>query len=101
MHELVRQYAAEQLGGNTAEAKITRDRHSSYYSAFLLARKTAFQDGVDESALAEIDEEVENVRATWEWLVADAEEGTIADYLDGLRVSTLAGNEVAAKFGRA
>ncbi|MEO7910917.1 MAG: tetratricopeptide repeat protein [Roseiflexaceae bacterium] len=66
LHELVRQYAAEQLtaAGEQLEAC---DRHCTYYTAMLQANKQQLRGGAQQQAIAEIDAEIENVRAAWRW----------------------------------
>jgi len=84
MHELIRQYVADQLAKDATEELRTRDRHSQYYAEFLLNRKAALQYRTDRLAIAELDVEVKNLRAAWEWLLKHAKVDAIADYLEGL-----------------
>ena len=72
MHELMAQYAAEQL--RIRSGKITddeeseqtlRDRHCAYFADFLNAH--SYQLTYNQNADEEIAEELENIRAAWQW----------------------------------
>ena len=65
IHELVRQYAAEQLG----EVDALLDAHCAYYAGFLHRRNTDLYGGRQVSASDEIAEELDNIRAAWAWAV--------------------------------
>ena len=73
LHELLRQYADERLATAPDEAAQVRRRHSAYYLDFLAARSDALAGGDQRAALAEIGDELDNVRAAWEWAVAEGE----------------------------
>jgi predicted ATPase/DNA-binding CsgD family transcriptional regulator len=66
LHELVRQYAAEMLG-NPAELRAA---HCAYYVEFLHQREADLCGGRQFAASEEIAEELDNVRAAWEFAVA-------------------------------
>jgi len=64
--ELVRQYAAEKLAEATeAERSAVLDRHCCYYTGLLDQRKADLRGSRQQEALAEINQEVENIRAAW------------------------------------
>jgi predicted ATPase len=65
IHELVRQYAAEQLG----EVNALLDTHCAYYADFLHRRNADLYGGRQVSASDEIAEELDNIRAAWAWAV--------------------------------
>ncbi len=70
MHELLRQYAAEKLGEHSQEKDETRDRHCEYYAEFLYQRTEQLKGERQKESLAEINDEIENVRASWQQAVA-------------------------------
>jgi tetratricopeptide (TPR) repeat protein len=76
MHELLRQYVAEKLGEVPAEEEAARDRHCAYYAGFLQQREADLIGWNQKRALAEIGDEIENVRASWDWAV---DQGRIKD----------------------
>jgi predicted ATPase len=80
VHELLRQYAAEQLG----QAHEMQDRHCAYYAGFLQQRESHLFDWNQRAMLAEMGAEIDNLRAGWEWAVATAQVQRINDYLESL-----------------
>jgi predicted ATPase len=67
MHELLRQYAAEKLGQCPDDAEAMRDRHAAHYATMSDRWETDLRGGQQLAALAEMDLEIENVRAAWDW----------------------------------
>ena len=70
MHELLRQYAAQRLAADPAEQAEVRRRHAAYFSGLLPGPAGPPEAG------AELDADVENLRAATDWLV---EHGDPAD----------------------
>jgi len=65
IHELLRQYAEEQLGAVPGEVERARDLHGTYYAEFLCQREPDVFKGYMQEVLSEID----NVHAGWRWNV--------------------------------
>jgi predicted ATPase/DNA-binding SARP family transcriptional activator len=84
MHEVLRQYAAEKLHENPEEEANTRTRHAEYYAAFLEERQEALKNNRQKQAVLEISEEVENVRVSWRWAIANKNVTIIAQSLESL-----------------
>jgi predicted ATPase/DNA-binding SARP family transcriptional activator len=84
IHELLRQFAEEKLQEDAAEASETQTRHSVYYLAFVQARAPALRGPQHQRALAEIGEEIENVRVGWQWAAAHDAIKSIDEALVGL-----------------
>jgi predicted ATPase/DNA-binding SARP family transcriptional activator len=82
VHELLRQYAAEQLAEVPAEWEAAKDRHSAYFAAFLQHRWASLRGRNQRRALAEIEAETDNVRVGWAWSVV---QGRIEDIDRALR----------------
>ena len=69
IHELLRQYAEDQLTA-AEETTAARDAHCAYYAEFMHARIEDMKGGDRQiTALDEIEADFENVRAAWEWAV--------------------------------
>ncbi|MCI0710614.1 MAG: protein kinase [Chloroflexi bacterium] len=66
VHELLRQYAGEELAAADDNATI-REKHSRYYLQALRDRQTDVITSEQINAFKEIEEDFENVRAAWEW----------------------------------
>lgn len=65
VHELLRQYGEEKL--SEAERIQARDDHCRYFAKFLHTRENDLDSPRTEVVLGEIIEEIENVRACWDW----------------------------------
>jgi predicted ATPase/DNA-binding SARP family transcriptional activator len=84
LHELLRQYGAERLAELPAEQSEIRRSHRRYYMEYLEKRRPAIENQPDSVAMAEIDQELGNIRAAWEELLAQGEPETITLFLEGL-----------------
>ena len=69
VHELLRQYAFEKLYESPEDVSRTRDAHCAYYLDFLRRRTPDFMGGRQVEAASEIDGEIDNIRAAWQWAV--------------------------------
>jgi tetratricopeptide (TPR) repeat protein len=67
LHELVRQYAAEQLDRSPDAVNAVRDRHADHYCDALARWAVDLRSERLPAALAEMDAEIENARAAWDW----------------------------------
>ena len=66
IHELQRQYAEEQLDAKPQDKTRVRDRHCAYF----MNRPTLdFIGKKNQATLQEIDADIDNVRAAWNWAV--------------------------------
>ncbi|RIK40389.1 MAG: hypothetical protein DCC55_15215 [Chloroflexi bacterium] len=77
IHELLRQYAEEQLAQTAADQVDAHDRHSSYYADFLyeqINELTTQQRG----ALARTATELDNIRVAWQWATRQAKLADLA-----------------------
>jgi len=72
IHELLRQYAEEQLAQAPAETVQARHKHCAYYASFVQQWETDITGGRQVEAIREIAAEVENIRAAWEWAIQQA-----------------------------
>lgn len=79
MHELLRQYAGEKV--DTGEI---RDRHSVYFASRLQEWAAHLKSDQQQAALAEMDGEITNARAAWDWAVARGEVARVDQALEGL-----------------
>jgi len=77
LHELVRQFAAEQLRGQPADRAETESRYRAYYAGFLGERLDDLKGGRQKEAIVEIAAEVDNVRAVWSQATATGDIQTL------------------------
>jgi predicted ATPase/class 3 adenylate cyclase len=81
LHELLRQYAAEQLRLAPAEEAVARERHARHYGAMLLDRQSALM-GVDMAvARDELRGDLDNLRAAAEWVLTEPDERAALEVL--------------------
>jgi predicted ATPase/DNA-binding SARP family transcriptional activator len=84
IHELLRQYAGEKLAGAPGAARLARDRHSAYFGAALQRWAAEMKGDRQQEALAEIDVEIANVRAAWDWMVGRSDLAHVDRAMEGL-----------------
>jgi predicted ATPase/DNA-binding SARP family transcriptional activator/Tfp pilus assembly protein PilF len=78
LHEMVRQFAAEQLAVSPGEQRTSAERHARYYLALVgrVERTTAM--------IAQVTEELANVRQAWAWVVESGDVDGLAAASNGL-----------------
>jgi predicted ATPase/DNA-binding NarL/FixJ family response regulator/predicted negative regulator of RcsB-dependent stress response len=74
MHELLRQFAEDQLAGDRTVAAA----HAAYYLHFLHERLPAMLGGRQLAAKDEIHHERSNLRVAWDWAVAQGDVAALA-----------------------
>jgi predicted ATPase/DNA-binding SARP family transcriptional activator len=84
MHELLRQYAEEKLGEEPAAGETARDLHCAYYTAALQQWGADLKGSRQKTALAEMDAEIENARAAWDWAAERGQVERLDRAMDGL-----------------
>jgi predicted ATPase/DNA-binding SARP family transcriptional activator len=84
LHELIRQYAAEELDAAPAEKDDTYSRHADWYAVFLDRERMALEGPLHVVAIATIEAELDNIRAAWRWAIDNGRFGALALALDGL-----------------
>jgi DNA-binding CsgD family transcriptional regulator/tetratricopeptide (TPR) repeat protein len=67
LHELLRQYGEEKLRLDADEYHAARDQHSAYHAEFMRQQEPKLKSHQQQIALKEIEAEIDNVRAAWEW----------------------------------
>ncbi|MCB9078200.1 MAG: tetratricopeptide repeat protein [Anaerolineaceae bacterium] len=70
IHEMLRQYGAEQLITTVIDKMLIWDRYSVYYCAALHKLQPDLKGGRQRSALALIEADLENMRTAWKWASA-------------------------------
>ncbi|MBX3010128.1 MAG: tetratricopeptide repeat protein [Caldilineaceae bacterium] len=76
LHDLLRQFAAEKLSLITHEdepnsdlLQVAANRHSAFYLNFVAVRERMLTRHQPRQAVAEIQQEVDNVRQAWSWAI--------------------------------
>jgi len=73
LHELIRQFAAEQFAERPDEQATIQARHSSYYLAFFSNEDERLRSAAQREALAELTAEMDNFRLAWDWAITHGE----------------------------
>lgn len=69
IHELLRQYAQEQLEETPEENLSAMEAHAAYFANFMRQRWQHLRDHRQKAALTEIDADLENIRTAWRYRV--------------------------------
>lgn len=69
LHELTRQYAAEQMAHMADAAEDVRSQHSAFYCGLLEEQESRLHGPEQQAALAHIALELDNIRTAWRWAV--------------------------------
>jgi predicted ATPase/DNA-binding CsgD family transcriptional regulator len=84
VHELLRQYAQERIE-ETPEANAgAQEAHAAYYAEFMRRRGQHLKDNRQMSALAEIEADIENVRAAWRTYLLQGNVQQMWKFINGL-----------------
>ena len=83
LHELLRQYAEAELDA-TDQTAATRTAHYRYYTEYLHQHEADLKGRRQVAALDEIEADFENVRAAWQWAIAQRDYPAIDRALEAL-----------------
>jgi predicted ATPase/DNA-binding CsgD family transcriptional regulator len=72
IHELLRQYAEERLNEAPAAAEAARVAYGAHFARFLAERCELLGSGRQREVVAEIDAEIDNIRAAWPQILGSA-----------------------------
>jgi len=84
LHELVRQYAAEVLRQHADEQRRVHDHHCAVYVGLLQRHEQELWGTGQVAALATLTNEVDNLRAAWQWVVTQYDADRVLAMLDPL-----------------
>jgi predicted ATPase len=84
VHGLLRQYAEDQLAASPSFAGEARDRHCAFYATAVQRWDAELRGSRQLVALAEIEADLGNVRAAWEWAVERRYIARLDQAVDGL-----------------
>jgi len=84
LHELLRQYLEEQWRQEPAVALHLHEAHCACYTGFVAQREQRLRGAEQKPALEEIHEDMDNVRAAWQWAVAQGRAEPLDRCLEGL-----------------
>lgn len=79
MHQLLRQYAEEQLSHNAEAVKRVNNAYAAYYIGLLKQRESALHSARQREANQELEVEIDNIRAAWRLAVDEANLALLQD----------------------
>lgn len=80
MHELLRQFGVEQLAAVPAEAGAVQQQHCRYYAGFAAHALDGLIGGAQVATLNRLQAEMENLRAAWQFALAQ-QDGLVIDQM--------------------
>jgi predicted ATPase/class 3 adenylate cyclase len=83
IHALLRQYGADRLAQEPETEAAARDRHSAFFCSALAGWEGDIKGPRQVTALAEIDADLENVRAAWAWAADHVQIARLGQALEG------------------
>lgn len=83
IHELLREYGAERLEA-PEEERETREKHARYYARWITERRAELQKGPSATSVSEIEDQIENLRSAWKWLVQRQEVEAVTPFAEVL-----------------
>ena len=83
-HELLRQFAAEKLAADARQKDAIHLAHATYYGSLLQQLEMYWEDERVQTAVSQIDANVQNIRAGWQWGIRQQQLPVIAPYIISL-----------------
>ncbi len=81
---MLRRFAGDKLAERPSEEITARQQHATHYLQFLQTRETHLLGERQQAALREIDLEIANIRASWQWAVSQKDRQGIDIGLEAL-----------------
>ncbi|HRQ39242.1 MAG TPA: protein kinase [Chloroflexota bacterium] len=81
---LLQQYAAEQLSQSPDAHFLVHDQHAATYAAMLAEHNQQMKGSEQQAALAEMEQEQDNLRAAWEWAIGQGQTDLLHQMVDAL-----------------
>jgi predicted ATPase len=83
-HDLLRQYAAEQLEVVSEASQAANEAHAIYFAEYMEEMSDQLRSDRENKALDEIEHDIENVRKAWRYLAAQGNAVEIRKIIDSL-----------------
>lgn len=84
LHDLLRQYCTEKLDQQPADCLDTHRRHCAFFTACLAQWNASLTSEGQGQALREMESDIENFQAAWDWAVAQRQIEPLEQAVDGL-----------------
>ncbi|HZM24906.1 MAG TPA: tetratricopeptide repeat protein, partial [Anaerolineales bacterium] len=86
IHELLRQYAEEQLKRSVAEEQSAHEDHAKYFAEFMKICSTNIHGQQQKAALIDIDSDIDNIRVAWGYWTNKQDAQRLLEFIDALWV---------------
>jgi len=73
LHEVVRQYTADQLANQPIAKRVVEERHARYIMEYFSDQDQRMRSSAQQKAIEELSLEKDNVRAAWSWCITHHE----------------------------
>lgn len=83
LHELLRQFAEEQLGSVPEDRDSLMEKYAAYYANFMETKKSQLRGKKHEDAIAQILADIENVRAAWRYYLRRRRTSMLSKFMVG------------------
>jgi predicted ATPase/class 3 adenylate cyclase len=84
IHELLRQYAEEQLAHSADDERSAHEDHANYFADFMKTRAIHLHDKRSKAALLEIAADIDNIRVAWNYWVNQRNAQRILEFVSAL-----------------
>jgi len=84
MHELLRQYAEEQLKLSVEEERSAHEAHAKYFADFMQTCGMRLHDQRQRAALMEVEADLDNIRIAWNYWTDKQDASHLLEFIDGL-----------------
>ncbi len=84
LHGDTRYYAAEKLAAQPSIAQEASARHAAYFADLVQQREQALRGHRQQAAQAEIEPELQNILAAWQWAIGHGDEALLGRLAHGL-----------------
>lgn len=84
MHELLRQYAEEQLKFSAEEERSAHEAHAKYFADFMQTCEMRLHDQRQRLALMEIEADLDNTRIAWNYWAGKQDASRLLEFMGGL-----------------
>ncbi|MCB9078872.1 MAG: AAA family ATPase [Anaerolineaceae bacterium] len=83
LHELLRQYAGEKLAADDLELNLlAHQAHATYYAALMQQSWTDLRSAKQQTALAALELDIENIRTAWRYRLAERNNAELLKFMD-------------------
>lgn len=84
MHNILRRYTYDKLSVDTIGLNDILEKHAKYYVALLQRRHDDLRFTTDTEKILEVEQEIDNIRAAWNWAIQNTNVDVINNALEGL-----------------